>query len=515
MALRVTQQMLYGTVINQNNSALTKLMATNNQMSTEKRINAPSDDPNGAVQVLNTRTNISQLTQYQRNVTSANGWLNQADSTLTSVSTLITSIKEKAQEATTGTVTDENRREIGAQIREYYQQLISLANTTYNGYSLFSGQMTDTPTYVQSLSMTTNDTAFNDTVASNGGFTIAGNADTTVLVQFTEDGTAGNDQPQFTYSTDGGLTWSDPPGTYTTSAGDTVQTLQLGSGLTISIPTTALHSVKGSTDTNDSDGTWMWIRPSAVYQGNTNADVNVHYTGSDSTMVASGGGAFSGNAMVTITSNAGVGLPLTYSYSLDGGATWVKNNTSSAGGPPTTFTIPGEGILTIDTSDPTSPAVGDQFFIQPSSADISIAISPTDSVVVNGVGTEIFGGIDNGEAVAVGGSVEGNLMETVGKLVGYLETNNQGGVQDCLAELTTSQSQVLVAASTVGGRENRVTAASTMITTLQDNANTTLSNVEDADLTTLITTLSEQELAYQAVLKSSSMVMNLSLVSYI
>lgn len=73
MALRVTQQMLYGTVINQNNSALTKLMTTNNQTATEKRINAPSDDPNGAVQVLNTRTDISQLTQYQSNITSAKG----------------------------------------------------------------------------------------------------------------------------------------------------------------------------------------------------------------------------------------------------------------------------------------------------------------------------------------------------------------------------------------------------------------------------------------------------------
>ena len=115
----------------------------------------------------------------------------------------------------------------------------------------------------------------------------------------------------------------------------------------------------------------------------------------------------------------------------------------------------------------------------------------------------------------MGGSNAGNLFETVGRLVGFLETDNQSGIQDCLDDLTASQSQVLKAAATVGARENRVTATGTMVTTLKENATTTLSNVEDADLTSLITTLSEQELAYQAVLKSSSMVMNLSLVSYI
>ena len=54
-----------------------------------------------------------------------------------------------------------------------------------------------------------------------------------------------------------------------------------------------------------------------------------------------------------------------------------------------------------------------------------------------------------------------------------------------------------------------------MVDTLAENADDTLSKTEDADLTELITKLAQQELAYQAVLKSSSTVMNLSLLSYI
>jgi len=144
-----------------------------------------------------------------------------------------------------------------------------------------------------------------------------------------------------------------------------------------------------------------------------------------------------------------------------------------------------------------------------------MAISPTDTVTVNGVGKDIFGGVYDGKAVTFDGSVDPNLFETVGKLVGYLETNNQQGCQEALDQLTASQEQVLTVAASVGARENRVTAAGVMVDTLAENAGDTLSKTEDADLTELITRLAQQELAYQAVLKSSSTVMNLSLVSYI
>ena len=86
------------------------------------------------------------------------------------------------------------------------------------------------------------------------------------------------------------------------------------------------------------------------------------------------------------------GDPYVYSYSTDGGASWVTGNTSGAvGADVTTLSVPG-GILSLDMTSGT-PADGDQFFIQPSTADISIGISPTDSVVVNGVGKDIFGGV--------------------------------------------------------------------------------------------------------------------------
>ncbi|MYL84847.1 flagellar hook-associated protein 3 [Desulfovibrio aerotolerans] len=512
MVLRVAQQTIYGSIIQRNNASLARLMETNLQSSTQKRINAPSDDPNGAAMVLQTRCDISQLAQYKSNIASATGWLQQSDSALTSVSTLITTIKGYAEQGATGSVTDENRGEIASAVRQYFQQLISQANTTYDGNALYAGQKVGSEAFSQSLSMNSNDTTFDAAVAANGGFTISGDAESTLLVQFTDT----NTPPGFTYSSDGGATWK--AGTYNAPPSGTSQELNLG-GVTMQISDAALAATTVSADHADTDGTWMWIRPTAVYNGNTNDTVSVVNTALPATnVVGSAAGNFSANVAVRIDDNNAFtnGTTFGFSYSTDGGRSWVTGNTSgTVANPPGSVSLPVPGGNLTLTTGGDSLAVGNQFFIQPSTADITVAISPTDKVVVNGVGKDIFGGIYNNQAVTFEGSVDANLFETVGKLVGYLETNNQQGCQDALDQLTASQNHLLTVAASVGARENRVTAAGTMVDTLAENSDSSLSKVEDADLTALITRLAQQELAYQAVLKSSSTVMNLSLVSYI
>ena len=519
MVMRVTQQSLYGTVIRQTNSTLLDLVNTNEQVSTEKRINTPSDDPTGTVTVLNTRSDISRFTRYASNITQASGWLTQEDSTLTSVSTLTSSIKALAGQAATGTMNADNRKEIATQVRQYFEQLISLANTTYSGQSLFSGQKTDTEAYAETLWMTSNDDAFDAVVASNGGFTISGDADYTVLVQFSASN-AGTHQPSFRYSLDGGDTWASN-GTYATSASADTQILNLGSGLTLELSNDALDAVKVSPNTKDATGTWLWIRPTAIYQGNDNDTVTVT-SANNTTVTGSAAGTFSSNVVVRVDGNTSFasGSTFSYSYSLDGGSTWVSGNTSGVcDGSNATLSVAG-GILTLSANGG-SLTSGSQFFIQPSTADISIAISDSDSVVVNGVGKDIFGGVakqngaSNASVVTFSGSDSANLLETVGNLIGYLETNNEDGIGECVDDLTSSLEHIENALTKVGGKGNRVTSAKTVVETLSDNATTTLSAVEDADIATLITKLAQQELAYQAVLKSSSMVIGMSLLNYV
>lgn len=518
MVMRVTQQSLYGTVLSQTNASLLSLVETNNQVSTEKRINKPSDDPTGTVESLNLRDELSQLSQYTTNMTQASNWLTQQDSTLTSVSTLVTSIKSLAEQASTGSMTRENRQEIATQLRQYYEQLVSLANTSYSGNSLYAGQKTDTSAFSDTLWMTSNDDTFDAALDASGGFSITGDADYTQLVQFMASG-AGTNQPAFMYSSDGGETWTS--GSYTTAAGDATQCLDLGNGLSITMASSALNTVQGCANNEDADGTWMWIRPTALYQGNDN-DTVIVTSASNSVVTGSGAGTFDHDVVVRVDDDTSFanGTTFGYSYSLDGGNTWVTGNTSGVcDGSSSQLAIPG-GTLTLSANGG-SLTTGSQFFVGTTSADIAIAISGTDSVVVNGVGKDIFGGVyqaygdTNYTAAAFTGSNAGNLFEAVGNLIGYLETNNEAGIAESLDQLTAAQNTVLQAAASVGGKENRVSATQTMVETLTDNATTTLSGVEDADLTELITRLSQQELAYQAVLESSTKIMGMSLLNYI
>lgn len=519
MVMRITQQSLYGTVIRQANSTLLDLVRTNEQVATEKRINTPSDDPTGTVTVLNTRSDISRFTQYASNITQASGWLTQEDGSLRSVSTLVSSITTLAEQAATGSMNADNRQEIATQVRQYFEQLISLANTEYSGQSLFAGQKTDTEAYAETLWMTSNDDTFDAVVASNGGFTLSGDTDYTVLVQFTASN-AGTHQPSFRYSLDGGETWASN-GSYAVAASADRQILNLGGGLTMELANDALDVVKISSDTDDSDGTWLWVRPTAVYQGNDNDSVTVTSANS-TTVTGSAAGTFSGNVVVRMdeATSFASGSTFSYSYSLDGGGTWVGGNTSGVcDGSNATLSVAG-GILTLSANGG-SLSSGNQFFVRPSTADISIAISDTDAVVVNGVGKDIFGGVyqasgaSNASVVTFGGSDAANLFETVGKLIGYLETNNEAGISECVDALTSTHEHIANALTEVGGKGNRVTAAKTVVETLSDNASTTLSAIEDADITTLMTSLAQQELAYQAVLKSSSMVIGMSLLDYV
>ncbi len=110
---------------------------------------------------------------------------------------------------------------------------------------------------------------------------------------------------------------------------------------------------------------------------------------------------------------------------------------------------------------------------------------------------------------------DNNLFEVVGSFIGYLEGNNQEGCQKTLAALTKAEKTVLAEATRIGGMENRLDMAADVLSFQKIDQQERLSYVEDIDLTELLTKLTRQQIAYQTVLQSSSMIMNMSLANYI
>jgi flagellar hook-associated protein 3 FlgL len=117
----------------------------NIQLSTGKRINQPSDDPVGAARALDLSHLTADVTQYQRNITTANARLGLEDQTLSNVSGVLGRVRTLLLQAANGSQTDETRGDIAAEMVQLRQQLLGQANSKDGqGDYIFAGNRTGT-----------------------------------------------------------------------------------------------------------------------------------------------------------------------------------------------------------------------------------------------------------------------------------------------------------------------------------------------------------------------------------
>ncbi|MBD5642075.1 MAG: flagellar hook-associated protein 3, partial [Desulfovibrio sp.] len=210
-----------------------------------------------------------------------------------------------------------------------------------------------------------------------------------------------------------------------------------------------------------------------------------------------------------------------WSYSTDGGQTWITAKgtipSDGNGGPGDNLRLPVPGgyvDFDLEQFNGTLPA-GMQANIHPSRADLDYEIMKDTYLSVNSVGKDVFGGYYEGKPVSIGNNENNNLFEVVGAFIGYLEGNNQEGCQKTLAALENAEKTILAEATRIGGMENRLEMAADVLSFQKLDQQERLSYTEDIDLTELMTKLMRQQLTYQTVLQSSSMIMQLSLAKYV
>ncbi|MDL2266982.1 flagellar biosynthesis protein FlgL [Desulfovibrio sp. OttesenSCG-928-G15] len=516
MAMRITQGMLYSSSLYGMNKALSDLQESNIQSASMLKINRPSDDPAGAGRVISMNASLNKISLYEENISTATGWLGTADAVLSSegsVQSILTNIKTLAQQAASGTYNEDNREQIAYQVREYYNQLIEVANTSYAGSYIFSGTKTGSGAYEAGLGVTLIDSG---TGLDDADLKAGGGSDKTVLIQATSSGNA--ETASYRWTNDGGTTWHDIDASdiAETAPGSGRLRITAGaSGVSVEMNMGAqVTSVDIQNEHSDDNGSWMYVRPTAIYKGDDHdTQVAVAY-GNSNSLDASANGSFSRDVAVRIdkveTDPVSGNDIITYSYSTDDGSTWSQ--LKGQGDTPTKLSVPG-GYLDLSGV----PAAGDQYIIHPHRAEVTLQISSTDSIALNLVGKDVFGGMYENPETGALEVVEngGNIFEVVGNLIAALETNSQQGVQESLEALDDCMNVVLTKAAVVGGRENRLVLTESALLQRKYNEEDALSLVKDADLTELSTRLAMQQVAYSSVLKSSSMIMQMSLVNYL
>lgn len=144
---RITQRTLSSEVMSNLQRSLGKLQQIQEQMSSGKVLNRPSDSPTAAVSSLAFRSQLTRSQQYQRNISDGIGWLGIADSTLQSVVSSMQRVRQLAVNGTDGAMSSQDRSALAEEVDQLRAGLVTLANTTYQNRPLFGGNTTSATAY--------------------------------------------------------------------------------------------------------------------------------------------------------------------------------------------------------------------------------------------------------------------------------------------------------------------------------------------------------------------------------
>lgn len=134
----------YQTLIKNINEVNSKFQNTALQMASEKRVNAPSDDPIAASQAVILAQAQAASSQYTAARSSATNSLNLESTVLEQAVDVIQSIQTLVVKAGNTTYSDADRQSMATELQGLKDQLVSLANTTdSNGNYIFAGYATD------------------------------------------------------------------------------------------------------------------------------------------------------------------------------------------------------------------------------------------------------------------------------------------------------------------------------------------------------------------------------------
>lgn len=114
------------------------------QISTQKRILQPSDDPVGSVQLLGLQKEQVAMAQYQKNIANAKSQLSQGELQFETMTNMLMRLRELTQTAATGSLSDADRKAVASEVAIIKDGLLDLANArNESGSSLFTGSKVD------------------------------------------------------------------------------------------------------------------------------------------------------------------------------------------------------------------------------------------------------------------------------------------------------------------------------------------------------------------------------------
>jgi flagellar hook-associated protein 3 FlgL len=143
--MRVTQGMLASNSLKNLSNSYTQMGKYQDQLSTGKKINKPSDDPVVAMKGMYYRSNLTEVEQYKRNLSEAYLWMENSEAGIEQVNEGVQRVRELTVQGANGTLVETDKAAIAREIEQIKKDIMTVANTQVAGRYIFNGTDTTNP----------------------------------------------------------------------------------------------------------------------------------------------------------------------------------------------------------------------------------------------------------------------------------------------------------------------------------------------------------------------------------
>ena len=472
------------------------------QISSGKRVNRPSDDPAAMGEILKFQTRLDRNERYESLGVQAEAFLNTSDALIGDATQLAIRATELALSMANGTASATTRQTSSVEINALIQRAIQVGNATIGSDYIFGGRQTNVAPvdsngfysgdHTQLTAEVNQNVIVNRSVLASEFLTADMNPQlnsTTPIAQL--NGGSGVTAGTFTITDRAGGT-----GSVTVNTGDTLGTVigainASGANVTASISSNGMSititdnnaSPTGPLTISDTSGTAaaeLGIAGSRPLSSFTGDELNPDVTSTTLISDLYGGSGISLNDI--IVRNGAASATVTFT-----GATTVADVLTALNASPANVTaaLNSTGTaITITSNDPATVAYA----------------------VESGSG-------NTAELLGIGGGR--NLIPILQRLEQAMLLNDVTAIVGLVDNLNSSVDTTTALRGQVGARANLVIATRTSISQSNFDTKTMLSNAQDADMIKAVSELALLQTAYQATVQSSASIIQPSLLDFL
>ncbi|NOX21369.1 MAG: flagellar hook-associated protein 3 [Nitrospirae bacterium] len=145
--MRISTFQIFNNITKSLQKNMEKLYFMEEQLSSGKKLNRPSDNPVSIARALAYKVNIKDFEQFKRNMEDAQSYLEATEGALSTLTNTLTRARELTLSAVNDTLTEKDRRGIAEEVLQLRNHVLGLANTKYRDRYIFSGMLYDKPAF--------------------------------------------------------------------------------------------------------------------------------------------------------------------------------------------------------------------------------------------------------------------------------------------------------------------------------------------------------------------------------